>query len=75
MSQQEKKHWLEVPLVIAHVVFPIVHLLYEFIFGGLNWGDFMGLKGVFELIETVVGLLALYVFRRVHFKSKSAMKP
>lgn len=74
MSYQEK-HWLEVPLIIAHVMIPIVHLFYEFTFGDLNWGNLIGPAGLFELIETIVGLLALYVFCYLHFKLKSAMNP
>ena len=64
-----KKHLFESILTICHVILPLAHLSYEFNFGDLEWSNIFGWKGIFELLETVLGTIALYVFCRIQLKS------
>ena len=68
-----KKHLFDSVLTLCHVILPLGHLYYEFTFGDLEWSNIFGASGIFELGETLLGITALYVFCRIHFKSKSAM--
>lgn len=70
-----KEYWLELSLTVCHVVLPIAHLYYEFNFGDLTLRKLIGLNGVFELAETLLGIAALYMFYFIHSKLKKSREP